>query len=315
VTAAAYRHHALFYAGVDDFIAQVGPFVAAGVEDDEPTLVVVDKVRIDALRESLGDAAAEVHFANMLDVGENPARIIAAWRAFVDGHRGRPVRGVGEPIYPERTPHELRECELHESLLNLAFGTNEPFWLVCPYNTVALPDDVLETAYRTHPHVQRDTTLQPSTRYEVIDLRAPFGMPLPPAPDDAEIVPFRDAELPVVRRAAEVAARRRQLRPARVDDFVIAINEIATNAIEHGGGAGTLRLWVADGNLVAEIADRGLIAEPLIGRLPPPVDLESRRGLWLANQLCDLVQIASSPGGTTVRLLVRLSTARHGANL
>ena len=41
---------------------------------------------------------------------------------------------------------------------------------------------------------------------------------------------------------------------------------------------------------------------PLAGRLRPPPTQEGGRGLWLANQLCDLVQIRSRPGRTTVRL-------------
>jgi anti-sigma regulatory factor (Ser/Thr protein kinase) len=32
-------------------------------------------------------------------------------------------------------------------------------------------------------------------------------------------------------------------------------------------------------------------------------------GLWLANQVCDLVQVRSSPAGTTVRLHVRAVAA------
>src|SRR5580700_10418626 len=31
------------------------------------------------------------------------------------------LRGIGEPIHPERSPSELAECQLHEALLNVAF--------------------------------------------------------------------------------------------------------------------------------------------------------------------------------------------------
>jgi anti-sigma regulatory factor (Ser/Thr protein kinase) len=40
--------------------------------------------------------------------------------------------------------------------------------------------------------------------------------------------------------------------------------------------------------------------------VPEPGQLGGR-GLWLANQLCDLVQIRCSPAGATVRLRMRLS--------
>ncbi len=53
------------------------------------------------------------------------------------------------------------------------------------------------------------------------------------------------------------------------------------------------------------MCDRGWISEPLVGRRPPALERQSGRGLWLANQLCDLVQLRSTPDGTTVRLHVR----------
>ncbi|HXS32899.1 MAG TPA: ATP-binding protein [Solirubrobacterales bacterium] len=64
----------------------------------------------------------------------------------------------------------------------------------------------------------------------------------------------------------------------------------------------TLRSWQEDGRLLVEFEDRGSIEEPLVGRLRPGPAQEGGRGLWLANQLCDLVQIRSCPGHTTIRL-------------
>jgi anti-sigma regulatory factor (Ser/Thr protein kinase) len=72
----------------------------------------------------------------------------------------------------------------------------------------------------------------------------------------------------------------------------------------HGGGTGTLRLWRENGSLLAEVEDRGRIDRPLVGRLRPGIAQEGGRGLWLANQLCDLVQIRSGDAGTVVRLHV-----------
>jgi anti-sigma regulatory factor (Ser/Thr protein kinase) len=92
--------------------------------------------------------------------------------------------------------------------------------------------------------------------------------------------------------------------PRAVDDLVIAASELAANSVMHGGGSGTLRLWRENGSLLAEVEDRGQIEEPLVGRLRPGIAQEGGRGLWLANQLCDLVQIRSGAAGTTVRLHV-----------
>ena len=49
-------------------------------------------------------------------------------------------------------------------------------------------------------------------------------------------------------------------------------------------------------------ADSGRIEDPLVGRERPPHEQGRGRGLWIVNQLCDLVQIRSGEGGTHVRL-------------
>ena len=54
--------------------------------------------------------------------------------------------------------------------------------------------------------------------------------------------------------------------------------------------------------MLCEISDRGRFDEPLAGRVRPAPDQPDGRGLWLVNQLCDLVQIRSSPAGNVVRL-------------
>ena len=120
---AGFRHEALLYAGEDEFVDATLPFIEQGVGANEAVLVVVSNRKIDALRERLADGQA-VMFANMEHVGTNPARIIPAWRSFVEGSskRKQAMRGIGEPIWPGRTASELAECHHHEALLNTAFA-------------------------------------------------------------------------------------------------------------------------------------------------------------------------------------------------
>jgi anti-sigma regulatory factor (Ser/Thr protein kinase) len=81
------------------------------------------------------------------------------------------------------------------------------------------------------------------------------------------------------------------------------VSEIAGNSIVHGGGHGTVAVWTEDTSFVCEIHDAGHIVDPLAGRHRPAPDQDGGRGLWMANQLCDLVQIRSTKAtGTTVRL-------------
>ncbi len=118
-------------------------------------------------------------------VGTNPARIIPAWRAFVDEHAGkRPFRGIGEPIWAGRSADELVECQRHEALLNLAFAETAGFELLCPYDTEALGPDVIEEAHRSYPFIVESGAHAGSTGYQGLDtvgapFRRPSGRPAP----------------------------------------------------------------------------------------------------------------------------------------
>ncbi|MGH3498481.1 MAG: ATP-binding protein [Nocardioidaceae bacterium] len=96
--------------------------------------------------------------------------------------------------------------------------------------------------------------------------------------------------------AAGVVWRRR-------DDCVLAVNELVTNSLLHGGGRGRLRIWADPDAFVCEVHDAGRIDDPLVGRRAPRPGCEHGRGLWIVHHLCDLTQIRSSPtAGTTVRI-------------
>jgi anti-sigma regulatory factor (Ser/Thr protein kinase) len=102
-------------------------------------------------------------------------------------------------------------------------------------------------------------------------------------------------------REAGVAAG---LDAVRTADLVLAADEIATNSIRHGRGIGILRVWIEDRSVICDVRDAGQLDEPLAGRSRPATDQIGGRGLWLVNQLCELVQVRSSMAGTIVRLHV-----------
>jgi anti-sigma regulatory factor (Ser/Thr protein kinase) len=102
----------------------------------------------------------------------------------------------------------------------------------------------------------------------------------------------------VVRRACEAA----RLHPSATDDVVLAAHELAANSVQHAGGGGRLLVWDEPGALAVEVRDHGLIDDPLVGRNLLDLASEHGRGIWMANQLCDLVQVRSGDHGTQVRL-------------
>lgn len=306
----AFLHEAMLYEGWTDFFRQTIPFIRDAIVADQPILVAVDQRKIDAFRALLGAEAGRVRFEDMAGIGRNPARIIPVWRAFVDEHTGdRGARGIGEPIWAGRSSDELVECERHEALLNLAFAVAPAeLRLVCPYDTGSLPTAVIEEARRTHPIVTEEGASRWSDTYRELDAIArPFDAPLPPPSEIPAEMQFDEDGLRDLRMFVTAQASERGVKAALVPDLVLAVGETATNSIRYGGGGGVLRVWSQDGKMICEVRDVGLIDEPLAGRVTPDPTEPGGFGLWLANQLCDLVQMRSYAGGSSVRLHIGIT--------
>jgi anti-sigma regulatory factor (Ser/Thr protein kinase) len=292
VACTSFHHEAVFYDGEQTYMDRLLPFLREGATADEPMLVAVSPARIRLLSDALGADAAKVTFVPMDELGRNPARIIPAWRAFTDRAGTRAVRGIGEPVWAGRSRAELDECHLHESLLNVAFADRPSFQLLCPYDTAALPADVLQRARRSHPCVDEHGTTEPSDHYHP-ELTLTVG--LPAVPGSARRLVFDGPALGDVRRAVAAAAREVGISDDRTDACVLAVNELAANSVRHGGGRGELHIWHEDDALVCEVRDAGCITDPLAGRRIPTIEQLGGRGLWMVNQLCDLVQIRTPP--------------------
>ena len=302
-------HEALFYGSDTEYLGATVPFISEGLAADERVMVAVGGSRLEALQDVFAGADRDaLSLVDMVQLGRNPARIIPAWRGFLDGAvaHGRGVRGIGEPIWAERRGAELVECQQHEVLLNLAFTGGRRWRLMCPYDVVALPPDVIEEARSSHPAVFVDDQVLESPAFGGVHRATTLlAQPLPEPPTDATRLDFALPDLDTLRLRVIDSALAFGLPADVVGDLELAAHEIATNSVRHGGGDGTLRIWADDGALVCEISDRGRLADPLVGRVRPGSEQVGGRGVWLANQLCDLVQIRSGDAGTVVRLHAR----------
>ena len=313
-----FRHEALFYSGPAGFVQGAAAFIRDSIANAEPILVVVSADKIRALRVELrADDTRGVAFADMADVGHNPARIIPTWREFVAAHGGaeQPVRGIGEPIYPTRAADELVECQHHENLLNVAFEGGVGWWLLCPYDVTALPRDVIEEARRSHPFLCTDGHHTPSRVARDLEAMAETpGVPLTDPPTHADTLRFSSArDLSAVRSVVRDHAARAGLHDDQVDAIVLAADEIAANGLNHGDGRGELRVWHTDDVVTCEVESAGRFDAPLAGREHPGVFDHGGRGMWLVNQLCDLVQVRSRARGSVVRIRLRAASLGHSA--
>lgn len=283
-------------------------YVDEGLRTDEAVMVALPPATMDRFAPALGARAAEVVLVDLADVGRNPARIIPAWRQFLDKalDEGRSARGIGQPVWPERSAHALEEALLHEALLNAAFEDGPAWSLLCPYDT-----DITSTALRTsieitHPYLTDDTTTWDSPAYEgsahaLVHHARPFPAPVGPLLQE---IAFDAEGLRLVRAVVGEQAAQHGLELLEVQELVLAVHELATNSVQHGGGRGVVRMWAEEGSLVVEVSDRGHITQPLVGREPPTAGLGGGRGLWMVNQLCDLLQVRSTPEGTVARVRV-----------
>jgi anti-sigma regulatory factor (Ser/Thr protein kinase) len=104
--------------------------------------------------------------------------------------------------------------------------------------------------------------------------------------------------------------RRAGLSADRTEDMVIAVNELAANTLRHTDAEGSLHIWSAAGDVTCQVQDTGHIDDPLAGRVRPSPDANSGQGLWVVNQVSDLVELHTGRPGTTIRLHMRLTAQR-----
>jgi anti-sigma regulatory factor (Ser/Thr protein kinase) len=116
---------------------------------------------------------------------------------------------------------------------------------------------------------------------------------------------FRSGGLSALRRRVAQALHGCDLDQQVRDGFVIAVNEVMSNAVRHGGGHGRLRLWT-NGAVLCEVEDHGegFAAERYVNRADRPTATPSGgMGLWIAQQTSARLAIESGRSGTTVRLV------------
>lgn len=119
---------------------------------------------------------------------------------------------------------------------------------------------------------------------------------------------FDRSRITGLRHAVAARAGAAGLSGDRLGDFVVAVNELLTNAVRHGGGTGRLTLRTDGDDVVCEVLDRGGGLDPVRPHRPAP-DEPGGRGLWLVRELTDTCAITSGPGGTAVRISCRIGPA------
>jgi len=302
------NHHAYLYDDERDYLSCLSEFVQAGLRNAEPVFVAVPGRHAAVLRELLGAESPLLRYGAMTETGRNPARLIPELYAFVAEHPGQRVRYIGESAWPGRTDAELCEAARHEALLNLAFATTSVS-IMCPYDIRALAADVVGRVQRTHPAILQAGQTQPATGYAgqgVVPAECDDPLPAPPA--DAQTLGY-ETSLRQVRDLVASHGAALGMAADQIMNLVIAAGEITANTLRHTTAGGTFWVWHTGEEIICQVQDQGWITDPLAGRQRHSPE-DSGHGLWVVNQVCDLVEIRTSQaGGTIIRLHMRREDA------
>ncbi|MGQ0482121.1 MAG: anti-sigma factor RsbA family regulatory protein [Pseudonocardia sp.] len=299
-------HQVFPYRGGEEFLGTALPFLEQGVHAGDVVVCITGPDSVERLRERLpGAVADEVHFAVASSWYSGPARALARTCHLIEEHagQGRPVRLLGETL-AHGGAAEVQRWLRYEVLINAALA-GHPAWVLCPYDRSSLAEAPLAAVLLCHPQVTGGGRSWPSPDYQPPEAHYQdwIAPPLPEPPGSMAVEVVTASGLVAARREVTARARLLGLGADVVDDFVYAVSEVLSNAIEHAGGVATLRVWVEQRHLVCEVIDYGDgIRDRLPGYLPPSLLAGRGRGLWIARQMCEDVAIRTGPNGTTIRL-------------
>ena len=267
-----YTHEAFFYAGAAEFMAGTLPFIraAADARRADPRRARHREDRRAARRAGRHARHGDVrrHGRGRRQPGPHHPGLAGLRRSPCP--TGPPLRGIGEPIWAERSAAELVECERHEALLNVCFARSATSSCSAPTTPRACPPRSSPRPAATIPSSPAAARPRPAT-----PTRAPTSSrALRPAAAGrarrrAQSLWFDAAGCAGSARSPSRHARQALADADAIADVVLVVHELAANSIRHGGGEGTLSIWRSDDGVVCEIRDSGRIEDPLAGRVRP----------------------------------------------
>jgi anti-sigma regulatory factor (Ser/Thr protein kinase) len=306
----AFEHDALLFAGLDELASGVRSYVLEGLAANQPAVVCLPAIELAAVYETLTvDLAASeremVSFHDTKEVGAHPGRLLSFWHDVATHSAGHGTRAVGKPTRHDANPAEIDETLRLEHLFNLQFSRTPGISLLCSYDTAALDEATVGAALQCHARRCHGATSTPVSERQWMDATALLGglrsLPEPDQPVAVDIEFDGDTSVSACRNAAAAEAQRLGFDARRAGDIQLTVSELVTNSILHGGGHGRLRMWSDASRLVIDVSDQGALADPLVGRIRPSVERQGGRGLWLVNQLSDLVRMRADADSTVIR--------------
>lgn len=305
---AGFVHQSCGYASDDEFVAVAVPFIRAGLDAGEPVLATTTAANLNLLDRSLGRDASRIDVAESADFGRHPPQRVAAfqryWRERVASPDGR-VRILAEPLWQDWSGREVKSWIRMESGLNVVLA-DANVTMVCPYDTRLISQDVSASAIRTHPLIAAEAGISDSADYaDPIEFAAECDRAFTPAsaPVGAARAPDGTPDPRSLRDFVATQARLHGLSDERADLLVFAVHELATYLSAQFSHPVETRMWPAMGTVECELRVAGVpVPEPYAGFDTPGSVADNDDRLWIARQLCDMLEIRPTQTGVTAWL-------------
>jgi hypothetical protein len=305
----AFQHEACIYENDSQFLDTALPFLTDGLALGEPVLAVTSPANLELLGAALGGRSGDVDYAESAFFGRRPPRRVAAfyryWKGAQGGARNGRVRILAEPVWAGRSARDITAWTRMEAALNVTLAATS-ISMICPYDARTTDPGILTDALRTHPVQVAGSAQSPSPQYAdpASFARSCDTRPLAQPPDGAETFDF-GGDLRGLRRFIVGSADAHGVAGDRADMLVLAVSEVGAYLKSRWTASATVRTWEQPGAVVCDFRQPGAsISDPFLGLRPAELVPGHGDGLWLANQICDWMDIRSDPEGCSIQLQI-----------
>lgn len=296
-------HTFVAHRAADELTASVVPFVRAGLAAGRPVYVNVAHTHLALLQDAVGGDAQRVTWTDTDEWIPHPARRLRAIEDLLaaEAAAGRQVSFVGTCAWPTGPAPLVREWErfdaaLHDVLVEHAAS------MLCVCDATIVPPDVVERCRGFHPELGVDPLEENPAHVAPAAFLAESRASALPIPEHAarlvgQITPG------TARRFLHDVTGEDALAHAHRDELTVVLSELVTNSCQAGSQTITVAFWRDTHGVALQVDDDGTGFEaPLAGYRRPPAESEGGRGVWIARQLADVVEVVPRAPGMSVRV-------------
>jgi anti-sigma regulatory factor (Ser/Thr protein kinase) len=306
-------HVAALYASDEQLRDLLLPYLDEGLRRHEAILAVISEDARRVLYDALGDAADRVQWGCSGVSYDRLGQILEGFADYLARQHRADVRTrvIGE-FDADSNPDRVSQYLRYESMANEVYAPYG-YPVVCLWDQRRYSPEVLAHVRAVHPQLLDMSGPIPNSEYCLpIDYLTRDQRSPPAAPVDLDLLVHLDT-------ADDLGELRRRLRSwgascgmggQDTDDIVIAVDEIVTNALEHGRPPACVRGWTTPDALFVQVHDQGRACIPVTtGYQRPSTDARRGRGIWIARHLADVMTTHTGPTGTTVAMRFARSAA------